>query len=394
MILFKDKNECCGCTACFNICPVNAIKFEEDNEGFLYPIIIEDLCIECGQCEKVCPFKKYKRNNFQTKVFAVKHKDENVLYNSSSGGAFTAISDYILNNNGIVYGASFDETLKVIHTRAINAEQRDKMRGSKYVQSYLGDCFKLVEKDLKEGRLVLFSGTPCMCAGLRNYLDKEYPSLILCDIICHGVSSPKLFHDFVEGIFKNSSIKQFSFRSKRNGWRGYNVYIKKDNKESLNSLKSRTYALLYSKAVIIRPSCYNCKFTNFERPSDITIGDFWGIEKCKPHMDDNKGVSLVLTNSEKGQNIFENIKGDIYFEESNKEECLQHNLQRPTIASENRSRFFEDYSKRGFYYVAKKYTIYGFRNRCKHFTKRALVYLLKRLGLYDFVKRIREKSKN
>lgn len=394
MILFEHKKQCCGCTACRNVCPVSAISLEEDKEGFLYPAINGELCIECGKCIEVCPFKDYKKQQFETKVYAVKHKDENVLYSSSSGGAFTAISDYILKNGGVIYGASFDEDMKVVHTRAEDAEQRNLMRGSKYVQSYCGDCFELVKRDLEEGKTVLFTGTPCLCAGLGNYLNKEYPNLFLCDIVCHGVSSPKLFKDYTKTLFKNASVKQLSFRSKKNGWRGYNVYVNRDNKENLNSPKSRTYIWLYSQSAILRPSCYNCKFTNFDRPSDITIGDFWGIEKCKPHMDDNKGVSLVLVNSEKGRDLFDSIKDTIYFEESNKTECLQHNLREPTPLPPNRTKFWEDYEKKGFNYVARKYTPYGLMYRIKKFAKRAVIFFLIKLRLYGFVQRIRTKNKS
>lgn len=391
MILFEHKNQCCGCTACRYICPVSAISFEEDKEGFLYPAINKEICIECGKCIEVCPFKDYKKQQFDTKVYAVKHKDENVLYNSSSGGAFTAISDYILKNGGVIYGASFDEDMKVVHTRAEDAEQRNRMRGSKYVQSYCGDCFELVKRDLEEGKTVLFTGTPCLCAGLGNHLNKEYPNLFLCDIVCHGVPSPRVFQDYILLLRKRYKNIEINFRAKNNGWK--TLTLKINNELYISSNKSPYYTLFLNN-LILRPSCYNCKFSNFDRLSDVTIADFWGIEKCKPHMDDNKGVSLVLVNSEKGQNLFDSIKDTIYFEESNKTECLQHNLQKPTPLPPNRAKFWEDYEKKGFNYVARKYTPYGLKYRIKRFVKKAVIYSLKKLRLYGFFQRIRAKSKS
>lgn len=391
MILFEHKKQCCGCTACRNVCPVSAISFEEDKEGFLYPAINKEICIECGKCIEVCPFKDYKKQQFETKVYAVKHKDENVLYSSSSGGAFTAISDYILKNGGVIYGASFDEDMKVVHTRAEDAEQRNRMRGSKYVQSYCGGCFELVKRDLEEGKTVLFTGTPCLCAGLDNYLNKEYPNLFLCDIVCHGVPSPRVFQDYILLLRKRYKNIEINFRAKNNGWK--TLTLKINNELYISSNKSPYYTLFLNN-LILRPSCYNCKFSNFDRLSDVTIADFWGIEKCKPHMDDNKGVSLVLVNSEKGQNLFDSIKDTIYFEESNKTECLQHNLREPTPLPPNRAKFWEDYEKKGFNYVARKYTPYGLKYRIKRFVKKAVIYSLKKLRLYGFFQRIRAKSKS
>lgn len=381
MVIYDNKNDCCGCTACLNSCPTQAISLKEDNEGFLYPVINDFLCTKCKLCIKVCPFKKYKKNDFQQKIYAVKHKDQEILFKSSSGGAFTALSDYVLANNGVVYGASFDKSFKVIHSRAINKEDRNLMRGSKYVQSFLGNCFIKVKKDLEENKLVLFTGTPCACAGLNNYLNKEYQNLFICDIICHGVPSPKIFKDYIHFISNKKIISELNFRSKKAGWRGYNIYLKKNNKEILNNSNSKSFLDLFSNVGLLRPSCHNCKFCNFNRPSDITIADFWGIEKCKPHMDDNKGVSLILLNSIKGQTLFNNIKDNVYYEESNKDECLQHNLIKPSLISPIREKVFLDYEKKGYVYIAKKYTAYGFIYRLKRKIKVLIKKILIKIGL-------------
>jgi coenzyme F420-reducing hydrogenase beta subunit len=390
MLLYERKEECCGCTACMSICPKKAITMIPDEEGFLYPSINHELCIECDLCKQVCPFSdtcKTSGNYDQPLVYAAKHKDDNVRMNSSSGGMFTAISDYILDIDGVVYGAAFDEKFVVRHQKAETAEERNKFRGSKYVQSNLIGVFEDIKNELKKGRHVLFTGTPCQNAGLGSYLNKNYDNLCLCDIVCHGTPTPLLWKDYISFLEETgkSRLIQYFFRYKVAGWRGYNVYTLFDNgKSKLNTPDVMTYANIFGSDLALRPACHNCKFCNFSRPSDITIGDFWGIEKSMPDFDDNTGVSLVLTNSSKGQELFERISKNLYYRESNTTDCLQHNLRTPSQPSPRRDKFWQDYKNKGFEYVLKKYAGYGFVGQ----SKKAAAKVLNKLGLLHVAKRI------
>ena len=237
MLIYERKEECCGCTACMSICPQQAITMIADEEGFLYPSINQELCIECDLCKKVCPFSDNYRtsgNYDQPLVYAAKHKDDNVRMNSSSGGMFTAISDYILDIDGVIFGAAFDENFVVRHQRAETVEERNKFRGSKYVQSNLVGVFKDIKNELNKGRTVLFTGTPCQNAGLRSYLNKNYDNLYLCDIVCHGTPSPLIFENYKSFMQKKykSRIKELSFRDKLLGWRSQAVGIQFINQKA------------------------------------------------------------------------------------------------------------------------------------------------------------------
>jgi coenzyme F420-reducing hydrogenase beta subunit len=377
--LFIDKKDCCGCTSCMSICSQHAISMQPDEEGFLYPIIDRDLCIECGICKTVCPLQNevnIQEHLSKPLVYALKHKSEDVIMSSSSGGAYTAISDYVLNASGNIYGVQFNKDFTVQHVKASTKVERDAFKGSKYVQSNLGDVFLEVKRNLVAGRTVLFTGTPCQTAGLIKFLESvDTTNLILNDIICHGTPSPLIWHEYVEFIKRryNSNLKAYTFRSKEKGWRGYNVKVVfEDGKIKINSSDIKIYAKMFSSALTLRPSCYYCKFANMHRPSDITIGDFWGIEKCMPEMDDNIGVSLVIVNTVKGEKVFEQIKDSIFFKQINVADCLQFNLQQPTKEPIKRERFWRDFLTKGFIYVAKKYVGYGFLGRIRSLAAKVL----------------------
>jgi coenzyme F420-reducing hydrogenase beta subunit len=391
MLAYKNKELCSGCTACMNICPFDAISMQPDREGFLYPVTDEKLCTDCALCQQICPFQNdfsIGDNYEQPKVYAAKHRDDNVRMNSSSGGMFTAISDYILSNNGIIYGAAFDEQFRVCHQKAENTKERDKFRGSKYVQSDLNRVFTDIKDELKKGRMVLFTGTPCQNAGLSAYLRKSYENLYLCDIVCHGVPSPLLWKKYVHFIEKRhkSKLIKYSFRYKKKGWRGYNVYAKFENgKSSLNTTEVLVYANLFASDLALRSSCYHCRFTNLHRPSDITIGDFWGIEKSIPEFEDNLGVSLVLINSPKGLDLFQKISSSLYYRESNTVDCLQRNLYAPSEPSPKREQFWKDYWDRGFEYVLKRYAKDSVWMKIK---SNVIKPILKKLGILEIVRQI------
>jgi coenzyme F420-reducing hydrogenase beta subunit len=390
MIAYDKKEDCSGCTACQNICPHDAISMQADREGFLYPVINEEHCNDCGLCQKICPFQnnyKISGNFKQPLVYAAKHRSDEVRMNSSSGGMFTAISDYILSNAGVIYGAAFDKQFKVCHQRAENKGERNKFRGSKYVQSDLNGVFTEIKNELKNGRMVLFTGTPCQNAGLHAFLNKSYENLYLCDIVCHGTPSPLLWQEYIHFLEKKnkSRLISYSFRHKGIGWRGYNVYAVFDNgKNKLNTTEVLTYTRIFGSDLALRSSCYNCKFCNFHRPSDITIADFWGIEKSMPEFDDNKGISLVLVNSTKGQGLFQQVSNGLYYRESNTKDCLQPNLHSPSQVSLLREQFWQEYSDKGFEYVLKRYAAYGTIAQ----TKKTIVKVLNAMGLLPIVKTI------
>lgn len=361
----KTCQECSGCTACMNICPVNAIEMKENKEGFLYPSIDEKKCIDCGLCYKICPFDEKwvsKNQNKEPDVYAIKNKNEEVRKSSTSGGIFTVLAEYVLHKSGIVYGAAFDENMVVNHIRVTTNEELSKLRGSKYVQSNLKDIFKEVKKDLDDQKYVIFSGTPCQVAGLSAFLNKEYERLIKIDLVCHGVPSPKLFRDHIKNIENNSSnkVKEYYFRDKTNGWHKHTEKVVFENgNNDYRSDISQAFKYLYAEHSMLRESCNNCKLCSVKRISDITMGDYWGIEKKYKKFDDNKGVSLLLVNTEKGKKIFEEVKDKINYKKTCKEECLQHNLIKPTKVSPNRKKFWDDYFKYGYKYITKKYSCCG-----------------------------------
>lgn len=367
MEIIKDRKDCCGCTACFSICPKSAIEMKPDNEGFLYPVINKQLCIDCGLCKKVCNLQLNKPNrNIFPYVYGVKNKNKTIRLNSTSGGAFPVIAEYIINNGGSVYGAAFDDNFDVVHVKAEQLQQLNSIRGTKYVQSDVRGIYNSVFKDLTNQRSVLFTGTPCQCDGLRKFLtikNCDMSSLLLCDIVCHGVPSPGVWHDYIKKITNRKSIKNYCFRDKRIGWHGANIRVEfEDGKILSNTVMLRSFVKLYFNNYISRPSCGKCRYANFDRCSDITIGDFWGIENVNPAFDDKNGVSLVLINTEKGKDVFDNIKVCFDYFESNTKSCEQEQLKHPQRPSSKRNKFWERYNSRSFDYIIRRYggcNVYG-----------------------------------
>lgn len=293
------------------------------------------------------------------KVFAVKHADLNTRMKSRSGGIFTAISDVVLNNNGVVYGCVLTNDLEVIHTRATTKDERNAMRGSKYVQSDLSSIFKSVKSDLDDNLQVLFSGTSCQISGLLVYLGKEYKNLLCLDIVCHGVPSPKVFKDYINWQENKNKAKctNVDFRNKVDfGWKNHveTLNFKKTNGEELTINKEIFTDLFYGHN-IIRPSCFMCPYKDISRVSDISIGDFWGIDTAIENFNDNKGVSLVLVNTEKGMNIFEECKKDIEYRECKIENSMQEPLLKPFPPPPKRGEFWKEYSQKPFQFIVNKY---------------------------------------
>lgn len=289
------------------------------------------------------------------KAFAAKHKDESVRVASRSGGIFTALSDNILEKEGIIYGCVLTEDFKAIHIRTDSAVIRNQMRGSKYIQSKLGDSYRNVKEDLTAGKSVLFSGTSCQVAGLKNFLGKEYNNLVCVDIICHGVPSPKVFEKYI--IWQQSKIydkiKNINFRNKQDfGWREHIETLTTNKGKQINS---RVFAKLFYGHTILRPCCYECPYKSLIHPGNITIADYWGIERAAPEFDDNRGVSLVLINDEKGEDIFRSIQNRLDYKATKIEDSWQPALMEPSSRPIERELFWKDFNKYNFNYIAKKY---------------------------------------
>ena len=360
MIQISDQANCCGCTACASACPHHAITMIEDDLGFLYPHIETIKCTNCGLCEKVCAFHDNYDKSLNLKeplIYAARHKNMHEIETSRSGAAFIAISDYILSLNGIVYGAGYTEHFRVVHKRATTAKERDEFKGSKYVQSDLRGIYPLIKKDLQNGHWVLFSGTPCQTAGLASFIGKRLSQrLILVDIVCHGVPSPFIWRDYINYIEKKykQQIIQVNFRDKsRIGWSGHKESFILKNYQKI---ESDIYTNIFYNDVVLRPSCKQCFYTNIYRPSDFTLGDYWGWERISQTFNkDNKGCSLLFINTSKAQSIFNYIKKDLNIIETTVKDCLQPNLIHPTIFSPRNELFKKEYCEQGFKYIVKKY---------------------------------------
>ena len=353
---------------------------QPDALGFLYPSVDANKCVECGLCNKVCQFhSKYKRyDNFEEPLaYGLRLKDNGQLMRSQSGGAFWGIAQHIINNNGIIFGAAFSTGWKVIHQKATNVDELEKLRMSKYVQSDIRGVFKQVREYLKQGNTVLFSGTACQIAGLKAYIPQRLHKKLICvDIICHGVPSPKVWEDYIIYLENryNSRIIKACLRDKRFGWHGAKETFKLENgKEIVRQTNNK----LYFSGISMRESCSNCKFTNLKRVSDITVGDFWGISKDSPYEKDKKGFSLALINSAKGMELFGNVKEKFIVEESNTTDCLQPQLQYPSKISPKHDAFVKDYNAKGFLYVAKKYGDIGWRYRYREIKNRIKMLIYK-----------------
>lgn len=312
-----DKKLCTGCTACASICPKSCIKMQPDAFGFLYPQIREDECIECGLCAQICPVLAQEKKTSVPQAYAAMAKDMHLRLQSSSGGIFSLLAQKVIERKGSVFGAAYDTDFTVRHICAETLDDLKLLRGAKYSQSNLNSCFRNIRQRLNQGQNVLFSGTPCQVAGLKTFLRKNYENLLTVDIVCHSVPSPEIWKQYVHFRAEQDNDGEMpisiNLRSKESGWSHYQY-------ENLFQYDSRTYsqtsgASLYMKLFgggwISRESCAHCRFKGYQRISDLTFGDFWGIWNIAPEMDDNMGTSLVLVQTEKGQQYFHAIKDSL-----------------------------------------------------------------------------------
>ena len=352
-------NKCSGCTACYTACPHRAISMVPDAEGFLYPQIDKERCIQCGLCEKVCPSLHIGISRKPLAVYAVKAIDEELRKESSSGGVFTLLARKVFNNTGVVFGAAYDRNDWHVYHRYVEDESGlEELRGSKYVQSNLGESLKLVKDFLLKGRIVLFSGTPCQIAALNKYLEMSKKSLldrlITVEVVCHAVPSPLVWAKYIEKRIiavnkENESedihIRRISSRCKHCGWKRFAMSLTFDNDMAyLACFDEDPFMRGFLAELYNRPSCYNCSSRELRSGADLTIADYWNVQQRFPDMDDDKGVSLVMVNTEKGKWLFDGESSEIEIRLSDFEHACETNpaIFRSSKPHRNRSCFFKD----------------------------------------------------
>lgn len=349
------KEDCVGCFACYNKCPKNAIEMKEDIYGFIYPTINDEKCIKCGLCQKVCPQlnKTILKFNNPKKVYAMYSKNNEIRKKSTSGGIATLLYKNFLKNGGIVYGVSNiteEEKFQFIRIDNNNIKKTEQLSGSKYTHAYINNVYSMLEKDLKENNEVLFIGTPCQVAGLKTYLNENYKKLLTVDLVCHGVSSQKLLReDFESNGIKLEQLSKINFRDNE----GYKLkaYDKNNNIVIDKFARESYYYNAFLKGKILRENCYKCRYAKSERISDITIGDFWGLSKeSKIYDDEKKGISLVMTMTEKGEQYIKKIFSEVNVEERSLEEAKKGNAQLNHPLEQNKSyqKFLNNYPKMGY----------------------------------------------
>ena len=347
----SDKKDCCGCSACAQACPKNCIEMKCDEEGFLYPFVNKDVCISCGLCERSCPIINQKPKSEKVlSAFAGYIKDEDIRIKSSSGGLFSALSEYFINNNAVVYGAAIDSNSHVYHTKALSFDSLEKLRGSKYVQSDINNVYLEVKEYLDKGTKVLFTGTACQISGLKSFLKNEYENLYSIDVLCHGTPSPKLLKKYIDHQQKQhgSKVRQIFFRNKKTGWKMYSVQILfSDSTEYIEVFPKDIFMRLFLGNICLRPSCYDCKFKALERDSDLSVGDAWGIHKVMPELDDDKGTSVILVHTPKGLDLLDSISNSIIIKEGNADDLLPASAdsRKSVKIHPNRLKFFKKLNK-------------------------------------------------
>ena len=350
MIHIKNKKDCCGCGACFQTCPVNCISMNEDKEGFLYPHVNEKKCISCGKCLSVCPIMNIKKNNGRTKAYAIYAKNKDIVKNSSSGGVFSVLAELFVEENGCVFGASFDKTWH--HVRSTIAETKKDiypLRRAKYLQCDTGQIYNQIKEKLKDGRKVLYCGTPCQIEGLNNFLGKDDENLFLIDFICHGVSSPLIWKEYLNKFSKK--VVNVNFRDKRYGWEKNTICISfDDGNEFVERNTDNPYIQSFLNGLSMRPSCFSCRFKGIHRNNDLTIGDLWGAKfQCSQGYNE-QGTSLVLIHTDKGFKLLEKIKDKVHCVPAPMPESIAFNgsIKESTPEPKNREYFFSNFDSSDF----------------------------------------------
>lgn len=395
MIEIKDKSNCCGCTACAMSCPTNAISMESDEEGFLYPKVNYHKCINCNKCTRVCPIiNSSVQTSYERKVYICQNKDEKVRLDSTSGGVFSTLAKYVLDRNGYVFGAKFDKNWKVVHGFTKKEEDLGEFRGSKYVQSYVGDTFQLVKQFLKEDKWVLFTGTPCQIEGLHKYLGKDYERLILMDIVCYSISSPGVWEAYLDHLDKagkihKSEVSKIKFRDKTRYGYEYTLMTFYDESGKVlfeSGPESNQMLRSFVSNTSTRPSCYDCKFKKINRVSDFTAWDCYNVYTYDTDLDDNKGTSHVLIHNEKAENMLGELSKSLLLkrvdlDKAVKSEPAMIQCANPNI---NRTAFFQTFQKED------PFNIY-FQETIRTHIEKSLRIIFSKIGLYRFAKRMLKK---
>lgn len=367
MIDIKDSVKCCGCSACVQSCPKQCITMKQDMEGFLYPIVDKEKCVDCHICENVCPvIHPFKPSEGILLSYACRTNDEDLRQQSSSGGLFTLLAKYIIAKGGVVFGAAFDDEWNVRHEFTDSIEGLSKFRGSKYVQSIIGTSYQDAKNILNHGRLVLFTGTSCQIAGLKHYLKCEYDNLYTIDIVCHSVPSPKVWSMYLKSLTKDpkKDIVSITFRSKINGWRDYSLRILTTEKILVSETKTKnTYMKGFLKDLYTRPSCSSCPARNYTSGSDLMLADSWGLDIYHPEWDDNKGMSLLLVKTNKGKKLVEHLDKDIFFESIPYAEVEDRGLHAPIRLSSKphvfRRYFYSNFNQDNLIPLIDSCLLYG-----------------------------------
>lgn len=394
IILFSEKRDCCDCGACKNICSKDAIYMYLDEYGFEYPKIDIEKCISCGLCNKVCAFQNIEEINTPIETYVGVAKDESTILNSASGGIFAAIAQMYIQEGGVVFGASFDKEFNPIHIGIDNVKDLHKLQGSKYVQSSVGTTYREVKKILQGGRKVLYSGTPCQIAGLKGYLMKEYDDLLTIDIICHGVPSAKFFKDYLSITEEKlkGKIKEFKFRDKSIGW-GLNGSIIYESNGVVKKKKiygsESSYYHYFLNSQCYRENCYYCKYACENRPGDITVGDYWGIESAHPELlgkdiiNEKKGVSVIVSNSLKGKREIDKCdRFNKFISDFSKARIKNQQLNKPSEKKLSYIRVMNEYKNGGYIAVDKLYNnevgIKRYKNRINGIIPKNIKRILKK----------------
>lgn len=357
MIEIRNKENCCGCQACFQICPVHAISMDIDREGFWYPRIDQDVCVDCGRCEYVCPELKQYHTMVPMETWGCYRKDFSKRMKSASGGVFAVLAEAVLNRNGIVFGAAFNDKWELKHCYVDSISALDSLLGSKYIQSYIGNAYVRAKEFLKKGCLVLFSGTPCQIQGLKKYLDRDYDNLLTVDLICHGVPSPEVWSDYLTELSKGSKLIAFTPRDKSDGIENAPIVFEFDNGRRVRQHYNKNiYIKGFNQNLYLRPSCHACKFKGVERCSDLTIGDFWGHSIFYPSFGDHYGISVVMVHSEKGKKWFENVKDDLEVIAAKIKQVLPQNPSLAEAAPRQATRdvFFDRWKQQGVTFTVEQ----------------------------------------
>lgn len=390
MIEIKKPKDCCGCHACYSACPKQCISMNEDKEGFLYPHVNIDNCIDCGLCEKVCPVLQYQQPKPKAQTaFVVQHRDEKVLAQSTSGGAFTAIAKWILDKGGVVFGAHLNVQFEAEHCYVERYEDLWMFRNSKYVQSKIGETYKQVRDILKEGRFVLYSGTPCQLEGLFQFLrNKQYDNLYTIDVVCRAVPSPLVLRKYLE-IQKNllsTDLKDVKFRDKYHGYKYSSMsLLGKNGKEYHEGIDTDVYLRSFFSGTNIRQSCSVCKFRNRYRRTDFTIWDCFNIDEFSPELDNDKGATRVLCQSVRSVEIMNELISEMKVVEIDSEKAVcgvKELVSGPTLHPQ-REEFFADLNEKNAAEVFRKYFPITFRHRLE---KQARLWS-NRLGVYKMMKK-------